>query len=129
MCSCGKPKKPISSQPASTMSASGNFAFDSISPAPVEGADKQQMVQVEYTGPVKEPFNFASKVSRDKSGNPIRYRFANNEQHRIKAVFFGDAEFLTNQRGRDGKPMYRIVSNVNTVTHDPAAFLGQSIMA
>lgn len=123
MCGCSKPKKPVSSQPASTMSASGNFAFDTPS-QPVEGVDKQQMVQVEYTGPVKEPFTFTSRMSRD-----IRYRFANNEQHRIKAVFFGDAEFLTSQRGRDGKPMYRIVSNINTVTHDPAAFLGQPIMA
>ena len=123
MCSCGGPKKPIISQPSSTMTSSGNFSSQALS-AIVETGDAQQMVMVEYTGPNEAPFSVTSKMSRD-----VRYRFANNEQHRVKAVFLGDAEFLLGQSGRDGLPMYRIVGGVVENSNDPAVFLGAPIVA
>ena len=123
MCSCGGPKKPVISQPSSTMSSSGNFSAAALG-AVIEGENKQQMVLVEYVGPNEAPFTVTSKVSRD-----IRYRFANNEQHRLKAVFLGDADFLVGQSGRDGQPMYRIIGSAQEGEHNPAEFVGQPIAA
>ena len=124
MCSCGGPKKPIAPIPGSMMTSSGDFSNASLS-AVLEGGDKQQMVMIEYVGPLKEPFTVTSKMSRD-----IRYRFANNEQHRNKAVFLGDAEYLIGTNGRDGKPIYRIISSMGVENaNDPAVFLGAPIVA
>lgn len=124
MCGCNSPKKPLSYSPTSTMSSSGNFSNQSLSQI-LDSGDNQQMVMVEYIGPIVEPFTITSKISRE-----IRYRFANNEQHRVKAVLLGDAEYLIGVNGRDGNPNYRIVSNINGENNfDPAAFLGQPIVA
>jgi len=122
MCGCNSPKKPLGSQPASTMTSSGNFSSASITPLEFD-ADKQQMVVLEYVGPVLEPFTITSRMSRN-----VRYRFGNNDQHRLKTVFLGDADYLMGQAGRDGKPLYRMVSHAGVEgANDPTEFLGQPI--
>lgn len=124
MCGCNTPKKPVSSTPSSTLSSSGNFTSQSVISV-VDENDKQQMVMVEYVGPVMETFTLRSRISKD-----ISYRFGNNELHRYRSVFFGDAEWMVGLNGRDGKPMYKIVAKVGTVENqDPASFIGQPIMA
>lgn len=122
MCGCNSTKKPLGPQPGSTMTSSGNFSNASLLPLESD-ADKQQMVTLEYVGPVKEPFSFNSKMSRS-----VRYRFGNNDQHRTKTVFLGDAEFLLGQTGREGTPLYRMISHAGVEgANDPTEFLGQPI--
>lgn len=124
MCGCGGSKKPIAPNPSSMLSSSGNFSGQSISEV-VEPGNKAQMVVVEYVGPIVEPFRVGSQMSKT-----ISYRFANADQHRTKNVFLGDAEFLISQTGRDGQPMYKIISSVGVENaDDPALFLGQPITA
>lgn len=124
MCGCGGSKKPMTPNPSSMLSSSGNFSGQSISEV-VEPGNKAQMVVVEYVGPIVEPFRIGSQMSKN-----ISYRFANTDQHRTKNVFLGDAEFLISQTGRDGLPMYKIMSSVGVENaDDPALFLGQPITA
>jgi len=111
MCGCNQPRKPIGT-PRSALSSSGSFSNVPISDIP---DNKNEMVTVEYVGPIAEPFTITSRISRD-----VRYRFANNQYHSQHTVFLGDAEFLTGLTDKDGKPMYRIVgknldSNMNAI--------------
>lgn len=124
MCGCGGSKQPITSNPASLMSSSGNFSDESLAQVADPG-NKTQMVMVEYMGPVTDPFSITSRMSRD-----IRYRFANNDQHRLKAVLLGDAQFLIGMNDSNGKPTYRILSSISADNaYDPASFLGHPIVA
>jgi len=123
MCGCQTPKTPKGT-PASMLSASGNFSTNSVV-AVVDTENKVQMVTVEYIGPLKETFTIHSRVSRE-----VSYRFGNNDLHRRKSVFLGDAEWLVQMVDRNNKPIYAILGNhaASEVT-DPAAFLGQPITA
>lgn len=120
MCSCNKSKKPKGT-PSSTLSSSGNFQQASV---PIETGDKSQMVTVEYSGPVAETFTLTSRVSRD-----VKYRIGNNEHHRQRNVFLGDAEWMIGLVDHEGKPMYRILGSVSENQNDPAAFIGHPIVA
>jgi len=124
MCGCNKPRTPKSSTPSSMMSASGNF--DQQSATILQDGDKTQMVTVEYVGPIAETFTINSRIQRG-----ISYRFGNNEFHRTRSVFLGDAEWLIGIYGRDSKPDYKILSNVlaESGQNDPSAFLGKPITA
>jgi hypothetical protein len=83
------------------------------------------MVMVEYIGPIENTFTIRSIVSRE-----VMYRFGNNDNHRSRAVYLGDAQRLTGITDAKGSPTYRIVSNIAAVdTNDPAAFVGQAIAA
>lgn len=124
MCGCQKPKSPASPTPSSMLSSSGNFSQQSIAKL-VEGSDKNQMVTVEYTGPIVGTFTINSRVSRE-----VSYRFGNNDFHRTRSVFLGDAEWLIGMNDREGNPTYKILSNVSiSEVNDPAAFVGQAITA
>lgn len=124
MCGCNSSKKPLASQPSSLLSSSGNFTKDSIASV-VEEGNKEAMVLIEYVGPISEPFTINSRVSRD-----IRYRFANNDQHRQKAVFLQDAQFLIGLTDREGESTYKILSTVGVENaNDPTLFLGHPITA
>lgn len=89
----------------------------------VDMNDKTMMVTIEYIGERTEPFTIRSRVSGD-----VRYRFANDGLHSTRAVFLGDAAFLIAQNDADGKPTYRVISNIARVeTNDPSAFVGAPI--
>lgn len=124
MCGCKQPNKPISSVPASTLTASGNFARQSVALV-ADGADKTQMVTLEYIGPVVGPFTIKSRVSRD-----VSYRFGNSEFHKTRSVFLGDAEWLINMNDATGSPTYIVLSGTGAQgANDPSAFVGQAITA
>lgn len=125
MCGCKSPNNPPSSIPASLLSSSGNFTPESIKEA-IDTNDKSAMVMVEYVGPIRETFSIKSRV--DPRISP--YRFGNNELHKSRAVFLGDAQYLLSQTDKDGNPTYRVISNIQSTTaNDPASFLGQPIVA
>lgn len=123
MCSCGGTKEPITNNPSSLMSSSGNFTAESLGLV-ADPTNKSQMVVMEYVGPIKETFSIRSRMNKN-----ITYRFGNNDYDRNKAVFLGDAEYLIGIVGRGG-PEYVIVSAVGVENaNDPTLFLGQPIMA
>jgi hypothetical protein len=81
-------------------------------------------VKVEYIGPRAESFSIRSRVIHDKM-----YRFGNNPQHKDQTVFMQDAEFLLGLRTGD-QPDFRMLTMSATMdTRDPAAALGQAIIA
>lgn len=122
MCGCMKTKLPVG-KPKSSLSSSGNFAQDVSKVA--ESTDQTSMVMVEYVGPIAETFSIRSRISRD-----VTYRFGNNPNHKQKMTFLGDAEYLLGFTDKDLKPMYRILGATTAPTvNDPAAFLGQEIVA
>lgn len=118
MCGCANGKK-ANNQPASTLTSSGNFA-------PQENVNQGElatsMVKVEYTGPLQETFTIKSRVDRN-----ITYRFGNNNSHRQRAVFLGDAEWLTGITNAKNQPEYVILTAPNMEARDPVAFLGEAI--
>ena len=123
MCGC-RQQKPSANLPASLLSSSGNFTKESIEKA-VETNSTNLMVVLEYIGPDQNTFSIRSRVSRD-----VTYRFGNNDGHRTRAIYVGDAQFLLGMTDQSGQPLYRVVSSVAAVeSSDPAAFLGQPITA
>lgn len=123
MCGCSASKEPFLPNPSSLMSSSGNFNNESLAKV-ADPQNKQQMVVVQYIGPIKEPFSIKSRMTRD-----VMYRFANNDNDNIKTVFLGDAEWLITLNGREG-PQYQILSTVGVENaNDPALFLGQPLVA
>ena len=100
-CGCNS-KKLVAKTPDNLLKSSGNFSQD-IEIVSVDGA---QMVNVEYVGPIEEPFTINSRVQPG-----VRYRFANNQYHRVKTVLLPDAEFLTNMLDARGFPLYKIVAS------------------
>lgn len=123
-CGCGTKKTPTS-MPNSTMTASGNFTAESLADSSALKGNPNQMVEVEYLGPIAESFSVNSRVRRD-----VMYRFGNNEYHKIRAVFLADAEYLIGIKDGDDKPLYRIVAAGATMEeHDPTAFLGVALEA
>lgn len=118
-CGCGAKRIPTS-LPNSTLSSSGNFSQDSWADPSTLQNNPNQMVEVEYLGPIVESFSINSRVRRD-----VMYRFGKNDYHRIRAVFLKDAEFLVGLGDGDGKPLYRILAAGATMEeHDPTVFLG-----
>lgn len=125
MCGCRQPNTPPSKTPKSLLSSSGNFSQDSVM-ASVEQSDPTAMVTMEYIGPIEQTFSVRSRVSRDVAD----YRFGNNPYHKVRTVLLGDAQYLLSQSDKDGKPLYRMISNTSSAgENDPAAFLGQPIVA
>lgn len=123
MCGCNTTPPPVQI-PQSLLSSSGNFTMESIQEA-IDTNDKTMMVTVEYIGDRQEPFSIRSRVSGD-----VVYRFAANSLHSVRAVFLGDAAFLIAQQDSEGKPTYRVVSNIARIdTNDPSAFVGAPITA
>lgn len=119
---CGCATKKITTKPASTMSASGNFDLtENVN----SGEIVTQMVQVEYVGPIAETFTIRSRMDRN-----VSYRFGNNEHHKLQTVYAGDAEYLTGQTNGAGQPLWRMVaSGASMDQRDPSAFLGQAVAA
>lgn len=101
MCGCGGGTKVVGGLPKSQYSSSG----DVLSSAGVipEGKDPTQMVQVEYVGPIAEPFSIRSRLDPG-----INYRFGNNQHDKERTVFLGDAYFLMGMIDGFGRPLYRI---------------------
>lgn len=124
MCGCTQTRKPPAAKPKSLLSSSGNFTQQSVLENTGQGG-QNQMVTVEYIGPMAETFTIRSRTVPG-----ISYRFGNNDLHRIKSVFLGDAEYLIGQLGRDAKPTYRVVgvSGAEEV-YDPVTFIGAPITA
>lgn len=121
MCGCQTPKKAIS-VPNSTLSSSGNFDLQA---GVNEGEKATQMVQVEYMGPLEQTFSIRSRVDRN-----VTYRFGNNHNYKVRTVFLADAEFLMGMTDGFGVPQYRQITSGATIeTRDPAAFLGQPLVA
>jgi hypothetical protein len=122
MCGCNQPKKrPLAPLPASTLNSSGNFSADAVKT--METSDQNQMVMLEYIGPMEGTFSIRSRVDKTKI-----YRFGNNPGHKSRAVFLGDAELLTSMVDVQGNASYRIVNRGGADTpYDPIAFLGQPI--
>lgn len=122
MCGCNQPKKkPVASQPASTLTSSGNF--DTSAVKTMESQDGSQMVMLEYVGPNEGTFSIRSRIDKTKI-----YRFGNNPSHKARAVFLGDAELLTSMLDGHGNAAYRIVSQGSVEKgYDPIAFLGQPV--
>lgn len=124
MCGCKSTKKPMAPQPSSLMSSSGNFDMQT-NVNPTEAEKREQMVTIEYLGDIKSPFSIKSKMD----GN-VRYRFADDEFHKVVTVFLGDAQFLLGQLSKSGLPLYRIISGVQTNSnYAPTEFLGHPIAA
>ena len=120
MCNCGGPRT-TSDPPSSLLSSSGAFTITDLDK---NGDNPTQMVKVEYIGPRAESFSIRSRVIHDKM-----YRFGNNPQHKDQTVFMQDAEFLLGLRTGD-QPDFRILTMSATMdTRDPAAALGQAIIA
>lgn len=119
MCGCASTKKTKTS-PASMMSSSGNFAPQ----ADVNiGEVPDQMVQVEYLGPIEQTFSLRSRVIPGQV-----YRFGNNPHHKVSTVMLGDAEYFTGLRDGNNRPLYAIVSGLAVMeTRDPSAFLGTAV--
>ena len=125
MCGCSQTKKPPSSKPSSLLSSSGNFATQSVVEEDLQNPN--QMVMVEYIGPIAETFSIRSRSRVSKN---IVYRFGNNDNNRSKFVLFDDAEYLIGQLGREGKPIYRVINEPSkNESYDPVAFLGTPITA
>jgi glycosyltransferase involved in cell wall biosynthesis len=121
MCGCNSAKIPPAGKPVSFLTSSGNL---DVAGNQITG-DPSQMVMVEYVGPVEGTFSIRSRVSKN-----VTYRFGNNEYNKNKAVFLGDAEYLTGQIGREGIPLYRVLNApTNSEGYDPVAFLGTPITA
>lgn len=124
MCGCNSPKKPPTPVPSSILSSSWNFTSESIQKLANDN-DKSAMVMVEYVGPIAETFTINSRMATG-----VRYRFGNNNTHRSRPVFLGDAEFLMGLIDGKGNSMYRVVGGTNREdADDPVAFLGQPITA
>jgi len=122
MCGCSQTKKPAAGKPASTLSSSGNFQSDLFK---TEGGATSQMVMIEYVGTMAGSFSIRSRADRN-----VIYRFGNSPGHQVKTVFLADAEYQVGQAGADGKSAYRIITTGGAqVVNDPAAFLGQPIVA
>lgn len=119
MCGCASTKK-ATNKSSSAMSSSGNF---SVQENVNTGGIKEQMVQLEYVGPLEQTFTIKS---RQQPG--ITYRFGNNDSHRVRSVFLGDAEYLTSLMDGNEKPLYVMLSTGGMMeTRDPAVFLGQAV--
>ena len=118
-CGCGQPNI-AKSKPKSTLTSSGNFTNkqefvrDELS--------GEQLVQVEYVGPLEQKFSIRSRVLPGKS-----YRFGNNAHYRIQTVFLKDAEYLVSKTDRLGRPEYRMITGGTMEAHDPAAVLGRAL--
>jgi glycosyltransferase involved in cell wall biosynthesis len=123
MCGCNQPKKPPSVKPKSSLSSSGNFTEETLS-ANIGAGKPDEMVTVEYVGPISETFSIRSKLAP-----AVNYRFGNNDNHRMKSVFLSDAEFLISIKGRQNEPLYRVVgtSLQEDDTRNPVDFLGTPI--
>lgn len=131
MCGCSQPKKPPSVKPKSSLSSSGNFTEETLSANVGSGEDPNQIVTVEYVGPVVEPFTIRSRFNRGPDGQFLSLRFGNNDRNRFRTVFMSDAEFLISLKGRQNEPLYRVVgtSLQEDDTRNPVAFLGAPITA
>ena len=118
MCSCNQTKTPPGNTPMSLLSSSGNFSKESIQTV-IDNGNKTQIISVEYVGLNTSPFSITSRMDRN-----ITYRFANNDLHRVKTVFLGDAEYLV------GLGNYRIVGiSVPQDFLNPIDFIGSPIEA
>lgn len=116
-CGCGGTKK-IINRPSSLNTASGDLNKSLLVP---EGTDLNQMVVVEYVGPVAETFSIRSRVDRS-----INYRFGNNPYHKDRTVFLADANILIGTLDGTGKPMYRIKGITGAVENrDPSIIAGK----
>jgi len=124
MCGCNQ-KRPPAQLPKSLLTSSGSgFTQQEVDKA-IDTNDKTVMVTVEYTGESEQTFSIRSRVSRD-----VIYRFGNNDAYRTRAVFLGDANWLMGLTDRQGKPAYRVVSNIARLDpNDPSVFIGQKVMA
>lgn len=121
MCGCS-PQRNVNSIPNSTLASSGQFKQQV---GVNQGELPTQMVNVEYLGPEEQNFTINSRVAPG-----ISYRFGNNNDYRERSVFLQDAEFLTGQTDQFGQPLYRQISaQANLEKRDPAAFLGQPVVA
>jgi glycosyltransferase involved in cell wall biosynthesis len=116
MCGCSGTRN-VTNKPQTMMTSSGNFTKGINLP---EGADPNQMVLVEYLGPIGETFSIRSHIDRG-----INYRFGNNPLHKERPVFLADAYILIDQSGRDGKPLYRIKGVSGVISDkDPSVIVG-----
>ena len=120
-CGC-QPKKNPKNRSGSTLSSSGDFPQSSG--IAQEGAG-EQMVNLEYVGPMEQTFSIRSRVDPG-----ITYRFGNNPSHRIRTVFLEDAEYLIAQRNGQDLAFYRVVSlGQGQDENNPANFIGQPIVS
>jgi hypothetical protein len=120
-CGCSRQKSKVTKVPK-VLTSSGNFKEPS-SDEELTPDQMTEMVRVEYVGELSEPFSIRSRVSA-----VVTYRFANNEYHRVKPVFRGDAEYLLGLTDRNANPIYRIVSESRIVeTQSVATFLGAPV--
>lgn len=114
MCGCNQTKKPAAKPPVLTSSGE----FEQVVTLEGDG----HMVTMEYLGSNESTFSIRSRVAPD-----VRYRFGNNNNHRVKSVFAGDVDFLLAQNER-GNPSFRTVAQIMAQdANDPAAFLGQPV--
>ena len=115
-CGCSK-KRMVKRLPKNTFSSAGNFD------TPVqEDTVQDQLVRVEYSGPMTQNFTIRSRV--DPS---VSYRFGNNQYNKIKTVFMKDAQILTARTNAKGGSDYRIVAGATIEAMDPQSVLGRAI--
>jgi len=117
MCGCAGTKK-VNNQPKSTLASSGNFKQTE---AVNSGEQSTTMVNVEYVGHDQKVW-LKSRVNP-----PLMYLFGDNEGHRQKAVFLGDAEWMAGMR-RGESPLFVILANgLGSEMRDPSAVLGVAV--
>lgn len=122
-CGCGSKN---SATKAKILTSSGDFReLSDLQSKAFTSEDGQQMVKMEYVGPMIEPFSIASREMPS-----IRYRFANTPSNKQRAVLVQDVPYLAGLTGPDGSPLYRVVdSNFLTPTSEASAFLGTPVQA
>ena len=114
-CNCGGGTKRANTQPASLLSASGNFKIEGASAEEV----RTQLVNIQYVGPYEQSFSLNSKID-----GRVKYRFGNNPHHREATVYLQDAEWLVQMTDANGLPLWRILNVASALeARDVGAFL------
>lgn len=125
MCGCNT-LAPPAQIPQSLLSSSGNFTMESIQEA-IDTNDGSLVVVIEYLGELTDPFTVSSRTVRMPGGDYLKYRF-DQEKNKVKTIFLSDLTFFGSQLDAEGKPKYRVISNVARIdTNDPSAFVGAPI--
>ena len=117
---CGCQKKVIvKTKPKSTLQSSGNFANSAQF---VEDGEPEQMVNIEYMGPIEQTFSIRSKIAPG-----VTYRFGNNKHKKVATVFLQDAEILISRINGKNQAEYRMVVGATLEDRDPQAVLGRAL--
>ena len=120
MCGCQGTKPPITQNPASLLSSSGNFENNEIH---IDPSNPNQMVMVEYMGDY-ESYPIGSRQNRG-----VTYRFGKQETNSRRAIFVNDLKFLLSLN-TGGEPLFRVIGQVaQPENFNPVLALGKPIVA